>query len=604
MAPPLIQLKEVSLGFGSKQLFAELSLSIGENDRIALVGRNGTGKSSLLKVIADQIEPDHGERILAPGTSIAYLSQNPQPDAKQTVRDYVGEGLPHSGKDDWHKVDVLLAEVGLTGDEDCGRLSGGELRRASIARVMVSEPDLLLLDEPTNHLDLPAIEWLEQKLAAWRGAIMIISHDRTFLGQVTNACLWLSGAQIRRFDKGFRFFDDWVDEQMRLEEEARHKRSRQIERENRWLSKGVTARRKRNQGRLKRLMEMREERARDINTAQSINASAQTSKVSGKQVIRARRISKTFGDKVLFKDFSTIIRRKDRIGIIGPNGAGKTTLIKTLLGEIEPDEGTVRLGTNLDILRIDQKRIELEESLTCREVLTGGNAEQIMVHGEPRNVAAYMKDFLFDGAQIESPVSSLSGGERNRLLLAKAFARKTNLIVLDEPTNDLDMETLDLLENILADFDGTVIIISHDRSFLDHLVTSIIAFEVDENGDSIMVEHAGGYSDYLARRAVARASTETSPSKPKQEKLNKPTERAKKLSYKHQRALDVLPKEIDALGTQIARLEGLLADPNLFTSNRDKYDKICTELDTARASLAEKEENWLEVEMMREEIEG
>lgn len=594
-------LKDLSLSFGRKALFEEARLVIKKRERIAFVGRNGVGKSTLLKIIAGQIEPDEGEVITEPGIHIAYLAQRNKPDPNETMAHYIKGGLRPEHKDETHRVDALVSEIGLDAKLLCGTLSGGELRKAAIARTLISEPDLLLLDEPTNHLDISTIAWLERILKSFRGAMIIISHDRTFLDNVATSCVWLFGGKMKHLNQGFSEFENWSENILKDEMEARHKRDKRIQQETKWQRGGISARRKRNQGRLKRLYEMRQARANDIGQPQTMVLKSSSAEISGKIVMKARKISKSYGDKHLFTDFSTVIRRKDRIGLIGPNGIGKTTLLKILLGDIEPDTGTIKRGTNIKYLRIDQTHKEEEEEMSCRVFLTGGHGDQIIVQGAAKNVAGYMQEFLFEGAQVEAPLSSLSGGERNRLRLAKAFACEANFIVLDEPTNDLDMETLDLLEDVLAEFDGTILLVSHDRSFLDRLVTSVIAFE----GDGKLVEHAGGYSDYLERLApkAEPAKLEKTTKTPQQQKLPKPSSQKKKLGFKQKYALEQLPKDIAALEAEISKTEKALIDTELYQNNPDKFQKLCDKLPLLKAQKEDKEGQWLLLEIEREEIE-
>jgi ABC transport system ATP-binding/permease protein len=596
----ILTLKHIALSFGQTSLFEDLELNIRSGEHLALLGRNGAGKSSLQKIIAGLIEPDAGKLMLAPGTTVSYLQQQTSHDQNTTLLDFVSQGLHASQKDAGHRALSLLSDLSLDPHSTCGQSSGGELQRAAIARAVICDPDLLLLDEPTNHLDLPAIEWLEARLQSFRGGLLVVSHDRAFLERTARTCLWLDQGQLHRLDKGFEFFEDWCDDLVEKQESAKHKRNQLIARETKWLhGGGVTARRKRNQGRLKKLVALRRQRATEIKRATGIKISAQVKGVSGSIVIRARNVSKGFDGTLLFDNFSTIIRRKDRIGIIGPNGTGKTTLLKMLIGEIEPDRGSVELGTNLTPLFIDQRRADLDDEMSVREVLTGSNSDQIMVHGKPRHIVSYLRDFLFAGDQVNSPVKSLSGGEKNRLRLAKAFAKEANLVILDEPTNDLDMETLDLLEEMLANYEGTVLLISHDRNFLDRLVTSVIAFD----GKGNIVEHAGGYSDFMERTLIASSngtSNKTAKNNPKKNEKTKTTK--KRLSFKQIHALKTLPGEIAGLEAKISNVEKALAAPELFGNNPDKYARLCKSLDQRREKLEAKEDQWLKLELLRDEV--
>ena len=600
MAPPLLTLKDIALSRGETVLFDGLELAIGPRDRLCLVGRNGCGKSTLMRLIAGLVEPEAGEMFVQPGSRIAYLPQEPDPAEQPTVAAYVAAGLPGDMADEDHRAAALISEMGLDGAADPSRLSGGEFRRVAIARALVGQPDLLLMDEPTNHLDLPAILWLEDRLAAFRGAVMLVSHDRAFLRRLTSACLWLDRGRLDRLDKGFAHFDAWTQTVLDREIKVAQKLDKRIAEETRWSYEGISARRKRNQGRLKRLAQLREQRAARVRPSGRARLAADTGTPSGKLVVETRDLAKAYGDRVILRDFSTRILRGDRVGIIGPNGAGKTTLLKLLMGQIAPDSGHVRLGKNLEPLVIDQKRAGLDDTDTAWRALTGGSSDQVMVRGVPRHVIGYLKDFLFAPAQARQPVGSLSGGERNRLLLAREFARPSNLLVLDEPTNDLDMETLDLLQEVLADYDGTVLLVSHDRDFIDRVVTSTISLE----GDGRAIEYAGGYSDTVAQRGAAappQAPAKPAPPAPPRPDRRPPRARTK-LSYKDQRALDLLPDEIERLEAEIDALETELADPTLFSRDPDRFATLGERLAEARDTLAKKEDRWLELEARREAL--
>ena len=598
MPSALITLKDLSLNFGRKTLFNDARIVIKKRDKIALVGRNGAGKSTLLKIIAGLQAADEGDFIIEPGINISYLPQQPRAEANESIFDYIERGLENHQEAETHRVAAMLDEIGLNGALMCKNLSGGELRKASLAKALISKPDILLLDEPTNHLDIDTIEWLEKTLKNYQGAMVMISHDRTFLDHMATSCVWLNGGKMRQLDKGFSAFEGWAEEVLKEEDDVRQKRNKRIAQETKWQRGGISARRKRNQGRLKRLYEMRQARASDIGQTQAISMKASSAEISGRIIMKVKNLSKSYSDKNLFEGFTTIFRRKDRIGLIGPNGVGKTTFLKILLGDLEPDTGTVKRGTNLKYLRIDQTHKEEDEDISCRVFLTGGHGDQIMVQGVAKNVAGYMQEFLFEGAQVESPLSSLSGGERNRLRLAKAFACETNFIVLDEPTNDLDMETLDLLEDVLADFDGTILLVSHDRSFLDRLVTSVIAFE----GDGKLVEHAGGYSDYLERTKPTPVKTEPKEAKTKAPKPAK-TKQKKRMGFKQKWELEHLPGEIKELEEKISEADIALADPELYSSDVDKFHELCRQVERHKARKEHKESRWLELEMEREEVE-
>ncbi|MDG1709532.1 MAG: ABC-F family ATP-binding cassette domain-containing protein, partial [Emcibacteraceae bacterium] len=470
MAPPLLTLTNIALRFGPDPLFNGMELFIGEYDRISLVGRNGAGKSTLMKIIHGTVEFDSGERFVKPGTHVTYLEQDPDLSDFKNAHDYVVSGLVHGSEDDHFQVDIMLAEIGLDAAMETSTMSGGERRRAAIARALVSETDIMLLDEPTNHLDIATIEWLEQKLKGWRGALVMISHDRAFLNNLTNTTFWLDRGKVRRLDKGFAHFDEWSETILEQERTERAKLDKLIEKETDWSHKGITARRKRNMGRMRNLWELRDQREQQIAEVGSARIAADSGKASGKKVIEAHKVSVGFEDKPILQDFSIKILRGDRVGIIGPNGAGKTTLLKTLTGDLSPDQGHVKLGTNLEATFLDQHRSLIKDNDTVWETLSDGG-DHIMVRGHSKHIISYIKDFLFDASQAHSPVSSLSGGEKNRLLLAKTLAHPTNLLILDEPTNDLDMDTLDLLQDVLNDYDGTLLLVSHDRDFLDRLVT-------------------------------------------------------------------------------------------------------------------------------------
>jgi ATP-binding cassette subfamily F protein uup len=604
MAPPLLTLDGIVLTFGGTPLLDGTELSVSAGDRIALVGRNGSGKSTLLKIAAGQIEPQEGEVFRHPSATVRYLPQMPDMEGFATVRAYVEAGLGPA--DDPHRATYLLDHLGLTGDEKPEELSGGEARRAALARVMAPEPDILLLDEPTNHLDLQVIEWLEDELSRSSSALVVISHDRRFLERVSRATVWLDRGQTRRLDKGFAHFEEWRDTILEEEEREQHKLGRQIVREEHWLRYGVTARRKRNMRRLGELQTMRRQFRGHRGAEGVATMAASEAAESGKLVIEAKSISKSFGDLTVVKDFSTRIQRGDRVGLVGPNGAGKTTLLKMLTGEFAPDSGTVRLGVNLEIATLDQKRAAVDPQETLAHFLTDGRGETVVVNGEERHVVSYMKDFLFKADAARTPVRELSGGERARLILARVLARPANLLVLDEPTNDLDMETLELLQELVAGFAGTVLLVSHDRDFLDRTVTSVIA----PDGGGRWIEYAGGYSDMLAQRGGSKLEDRKTGSKVAPAGSAKPAQApqskaaAKKLSYKQKFALETLPGKMAAISASISALENQLADPAFYEKNSVSFAKTIAALDKERQSLAAMEEEWLELEMLREELEG
>ncbi len=600
MASPLLLLTDIHLTFGGTPLLEGANISVSTGERLCLVGRNGSGKSTLLKMAAAQMDPDVGERFLQPGTTVRYLPQEPNLSAFATVWDYVADGLAPG--DDQHLGRRILAKLGLTGDEGTGHLSGGEARRAALVRTLAPAPDILLLDEPTNHLDLPAIEWLEMELRTSRAAVVLISHDRRFLETLSNATVWIDRGTCRRLDKGFAYFEEWRDDLLEDEEVRRHKMDRKIVRETRWLNRGVTARRKRNMGRLRALVQLREDRRNLRRAAGTVEMTALESRRSGKRVIEAKGIAKAFGDNVVVENFSTRIRRGDRIGIVGPNGTGKTTLLKILTGASMPDAGTVDLGVNIDLVTLDQKRESLEGTTRLADALTGKSGDSVTVGDQQKHVISYMQDFLFTPEQARTQISALSGGERGRLMLARAFTRPSNILVLDEPTNDLDLETLDLLQELLANYEGTVILVSHDRDFLDRVATSVIASE----GGGHWLEYAGGYTDMLTQRGDTPAPETAAAPRPRAEAANekKALNTRKKLSYKDQYVLETLPVEMEKLQADICGYQATLAEADLFTRDPVRFQAVADQLVQAEAELSLAEDRWLELEMLRDEMEG
>jgi ATP-binding cassette subfamily F protein uup len=600
-AAPLVQLKDIALTFGGTPLLEGVELSVSAGERVALVGRNGSGKSTLLKIAAGLIESDRGSRFVQPGATVRYLPQEPDFFGAASVLDYVEAGLAPG--DDHHRASALLGELGLAGTEDPARLSGGEARRAAIARVLAPAPDILLLDEPTNHLDLPTIEWLERTLDGMRTALVAISHDRRFLANLTRATVWLDRGAARRIERGFAAFEAWRDEVLAEEETTQHKLDRKIVAEEHWLRYGVTARRKRNVRRLGALHDLRQARRDYRASAGKAALAAAEADKSGALVIDAERIAKAFGERPIVADFTTRVRRGDRIGIVGPNGTGKTTLIHLLTGALAPDAGTVRLGANLAAVTLDQGRESLDPNATVVETLTGGRGDTVAIGGERRHVIGYMKDFLFAPEQARTPLSVLSGGERGRLMLARALAQPSNLLVLDEPTNDLDLETLDVLEEMLGDYAGTVLLISHDRDFLDRVVNAVIVPE----GGGRWAEYAGGYTDMLAQRGedIAREATGR-PAKPREPKAPpaEPKAAKRRLSFNEKYALETLPGEIAALQAKIRAAQEKLADASLYARDRKAFDEISAGLVAAQDALAAAEDKWLELEILRETIDG
>jgi ATP-binding cassette subfamily F protein uup len=596
---PLLILRDIRLTFGGTPLLEGAELSVSPGDRICLVGRNGSGKSTLMKIAAGEILPDDGERFLQPGATLRYAAQEPDLSGFATTLDFVAAGLAPG--DDPHRPALLLSHLGLTGAENPSNLSGGEARRCALARALAPSPDILLLDEPTNHLDLPAIEWLEAELASMRSALVLISHDRRFLENLSRATVWLYQGTAHRIDRGFREFEPWREEHLEALAAERHRLDKKIETEMEWLHKGVTARRKRNQGRLRALHALRAERRSQKGPTGTVNMMATEGQTSGKLVMEAENISKSFGGRAVVRDFSIRIGRGDRVGIVGPNGAGKTTLLNMLTGVLAPDEGRVRQGTNLETVVLDQRRDSLDPAQTLSDALSGGG-DKVTVAGMTRHVIGYMKDFLFAPEQARTPVGVLSGGERGRIMLARALAKPSNLLVLDEPTNDLDIETLDLLQELLADYAGTVLLVSHDRDFLDRVVTSVVASE----GDGRWVEYAGGYSDMLAQKGGAPAKAEKREAKKeaaKAEAPRTPAPQKTKLSFKEKHALETLPKRMAELQAEIGRHRATLADPGLFAKSPGKFETAAKALQAAEDALAAAEEEWLVLEMKREELE-
>src|SRR5579863_4092970 len=601
MAPPLIQLKDIALTFGGAPLLAEVELSVSAGERLCLIGRNGSGKSTLLKIVAGIIEPDHGSRFVQPGVTVRYLPQEPDFAGFATTAAYVEGGLGPG--DDRHPARYVLEQLGLRGDEDPAHLSGGEARRAALARVLAPSPDILLLDEPTNHLDLTTIEWLEAELDGRRSALVIISHDRRFLSNLSRSTAWLDRGQIRQIDRGFAAFEAWRDEVLAEEQREQHKLDRKIVNEEHWLRYGVSGRRKRNVKRLGNLHALRQQRRDYRAAAGNANLAAAEAEKSGRLVIEARNVSRTYGDRKIVDGFSIRIQRGDRVGIVGPNGAGKTTLIEMLTGANPPDTGIVRLGANVEMATLDQHRESLDPKSTLAEALTGGRGDHVMVGGRPKHVVSYMKDFLFAEVQMRTPLEVLSGGERGRLMLARALAKSSNLLVLDEPTNDLDLETLDVLEEMLGDYEGTVILISHDRDFLDRVVTSVIAPE----GDGKWIEYAGGYTDMLAQRGADLRREAVKPVTIEREKAAPAPAPAiapkRRLNFNEKHALETLPKTIAGLQAEIAKQQRHLDVPDLYKKDRQKFDQASEALTKAQRELQEAEDRWLELEVLREEIE-
>jgi ABC transport system ATP-binding/permease protein len=611
MAAPILSYEDLGLIQGSGWLFQGLNLYIGERDRLALIGRNGAGKTTLLKLIAGKIDPDRGLRTIVPGTHVVTLEQDPDLSAFDTLHDFACGGKDAPPR---HEVEAIADQLGIDLMRPAKTASGGERRRAAICRALASQPDVLLLDEPTNHLDLAAIDWLESWLNRYTGAFVVISHDRTFLTRLTRQTLWLDRGNIRRNEIGFGGFEAWMEKVYAEEARAADKLDAKLKIEAHWLERGVTARRKRNQGRLAKLHDMRAQRAAMIGPTGTAKLAVAVDDVKTKSVIVAEHVTKRFPltpfgssevknrsseaenqSRTIIKDFSLRIQRGDRIGIVGANGAGKTTLLKLLTGEIQPDEGTVTLAKTLDGVIIDQQRSLMSPEKRVRDVLADGG-DWIDVRGVRKHVQGYLKDFLFEPSLIDARVGTLSGGERSRLLLAREFARASNLLVLDEPTNDLDLETLDLLQEVIADYDGTVLIVSHDRDFLDRTVT--VTLGLDGSGHVDIV--AGGYEDWEARRRP-RNATKSAPKKAEAAPPPPPKQQTK-LSYKDQRDYELLPKRIEELEAQIARDEDALHDPDLYVKNPDRFAALTAAIDKARADKDAAEERWLELAEMIENL--
>ncbi len=597
MRAPILALKDVRLADGPLMLFDGVDLALDARVRACLVGRNGAGKSTLLRILAGQIDPDGGERNLTTGTRIAFVPQEPEI-IGATLLDYATSG----GAQDY-QAEARLTDFGLDPAKGTQGLSGGEIRRAALARAFAEDAEVILLDEPTNHLDILAIETLEEELAASKAAALIVSHDRAFLERVTKRCFWLEYRLVKRLDTGFAGFEEWAEKITAQEAEEARRLDRFIQREAHWMARGVTARRARNEGRKRRLESLRQDKSDRLkDTRKELNMGLASSGVSGKRVVEAKGVSKAFGDRVLLKTFSTRILRGDRVAVVGPNGAGKTTLVKLLLGEIPADTGEVKLGTNLEISYIDQARATLAPEMKLRDVLLPKGGDQIMVRGEPRHIVSYAKDFLFTEAQLRQPVRSLSGGERNRLLLAKALANPANVLVLDEPTNDLDMDTLDLLEDLLADYEGTLILVSHDRDFIDRLATSTIGLD----GKGHAIETPGGWQDFIAQNPGFFARLPVAAyTAPKASALPPPKSeppRAAKLSYKDQRRSEELDRLIAGAPAKISSLESGLADPGLYGRDPAAFQRLTHDLETVRTQLSAAEEEWLLIEERREAL--
>jgi ATP-binding cassette subfamily F protein uup len=593
---PLLQLSSISLTFGGNPVFDGLDLVVQPGDRVALVGRNGSGKSTLMKVMAGLVEPDQGNRVIPPGVSVGYMEQDPDLSGFATLGDYAASGLSDS---ETYRVEMVAEGLKFRPETPVATASGGERRRAALAKLLAEAPELMLLDEPTNHLDIQAIEWLEAELSTTRAAFVLISHDRAFLKALTRATLWIDRGEVRRREAGFDGFEEWRETVWAEEDEARHKLERKIKAEGKWAVEGISARRKRNQGRVRALAALREERSSMIRRQGTAALELESGPVSGKRVIEAKGLEKAFGDKQIVTGFDLRVLRGDRVAFVGPNGVGKTTVLKMLVGEVAPNAGTVTLGTNLEIAVFDQTRAQLDPEASLWDNLTGdplmrvsGAADQVMVRGMPRHVVAYLKDFLFDERQARAPVKSLSGGEKARLLLAKLMAKPSNLLILDEPTNDLDIETLDLLQEVLGDYDGTVLLVSHDRDFIDRVATATVAMD----GTGTAVVYPGGWSDYAAQRPVRPEEGSRAMKAEAAKVVVKPAAKAEGLSFPERKRLEALPAIIARLEAEIAKLGELLADAELFTREPVKFRKATEALVERQGALAAAEEEWLSLE--------
>lgn len=597
---PVYTLKGIKIRFGSKQLFEDVELYINRGDKISLVGRNGSGKSTLLKIIAGIIEPDDGEIFIQPNVKIGYMPQDADLSGFKTLREAVAIGLDkHDGSEDY-KTDMWIEQLEIAADADPATASGGERRKATLARALIEEPDILLLDEPTNHLDMPTIEKLEKIIGGYGGAVVVISHDRRFLTNISRTTFWLDRGTLRRNNKGFGSFEEWQDQVIEQEIIAQKHLNKKIAEETEWLHKGVTARRKRNMGRLRRLIQLRQERKEQVRQIGSVNMDIENTPWRSKLVIEAKHLCKSFGDRTIVNDFSTKIIRGNRIGIVGPNGAGKTTLIKLLTKKLAPDSGFVRIGKNLEEAYFDQNRFILDPGKTLWQTLCD-QGDHIWVRGSWRHVVAYLKDFLFTPEQAKSPVAALSGGEKNRLMLAKVLAQPSNFLLLDEPTNDLDMDTLDLLQETLGDYDGTIMIVSHDRDFLDKIVTSVIYMK----GDGKVEEHVGSYSDlieHLSRREPPAMPNKNKPAAAKNNGGQKREPARGKLSYNQQRLLAVLPEQIAQTEKEIEQIRADLSDPELYQNDADRFLTLTDRLEELEQKKEADENQWLEISMLAEEL--
>ena len=599
---PIFALKNVHLSFGTHSLFQGLNIYVGKGDKICLIGRNGSGKSTLLKVIAGQMEPDIGERFVQPNTKIAYMPQEEDFSRYNTLKDVILSGLSDSHKDETYKADILIDALDISAMQNPHTASGGERKKAALARALIGEPDLLLLDEPTNHLDIATIEKLEKIIQDHTGAVIVISHDRRFLTKISNSTIWLDRGIAHLSDKGYDCFEEWQEQIINQEIIEQKNLNKRIAEETEWLHKGVTARRKRNMGRLRRLQQLRLERKEQIKQTASVNLQIDKGLIQSKMITEAKKISKSFGDRTLIQDFSIRILRGNKIGIVGPNGAGKTTLIKLLTKRLDPDSGSVRIAKNLEEAYFDQNRISLDPNKTLWKTLCP-EGDHIFVRGHFRHVVSYLKDFLFTSAQANTPVNALSGGEKNRLMLAVALAKPSNFLVLDEPTNDLDMDTLDLLQEVLDEYEGTVLIVSHDRDFLDKVATSLLYM----SGNGTVIEHVGTYTQLLDNLKQAEnkqkntnRSEKTAKSQNTVTKPEKSTTYKNKLTFTEAHLLKELPDKIDKQTILVQQIQQKLEKPDIYTDT-EKLLTTTRQLHQAQKALEELENTWLELQIKAEE---
>ena len=598
MSAPLIQLSEVSLGFGKHDIFKNIDLVLNKGERTCLVGRNGSGKSTLLKLIAGKIAPDAGHVAVQKGIQISLMEQDPDLSSFSTLGDFAASKL---SSNEIYKIEAISNGLKLNLRQEVKFASGGEIRRAALAKIIAETPDLMLLDEPTNHLDIESIQWLEDLLRNLKCGIVIISHDRAFLRAVSKTTLWLDRGILRKNEKNFADFEDWRDKTWAEEDARNHKLKRRIKEESVWAVEGISARRKRNQGRLKALKELKLENDLQIKRQETAKMSFQSGEISGRKVLEAQSISKKIDGKPICGKFSVTISRGERIALVGANGVGKTTLLNILFRDLSPDEGSIKRGTNLSIANFEQDKGSLNMDASLQENLAGdpeialpGRADQILVKGIPRHVAGYLKEFLFDPSALRAPVRSLSGGEKSRLILAKLMAKKSNLLLLDEPTNDLDIETLDLLQEILCDYDGTIILISHDRDFVEQVATRVLFFE----GNGKIIDFTGGYRSYLNNRSVdkSRKNTDRKSAKSKTMMDLHAKKKNVNLSFTDHHRLREIPREVERLELEIKKLEDFLSIDDLYLSDQKKFDKASTALAERELKLDEIMEEWLLLE--------